>query len=360
MELLNDIDSFKKYLVDCFQQPSMQQQHLSGAGATHYLEAKLKDYYNKKYALTFCNATTALHALCIAMDLNNTEILTSPINWGGSVAPFIFNKNRLRFTSFDPITLNLSLRDLPSAITKKTKAVLSVDFNGTPVDSKAIKDFCSQNNLIYISDCAQSMGSFLNDKPAGYYSDAIVLSFSPGKSFFAGEGGAIITDDVTIYEKLLWYSQHPSRQKTAFGLSNFNDYAPINGRMNPFSVFFLNEIFQLSLINLKSHQFKCFELLSQLQKENLIESTPHINAPSSSSFFNFSLQLRPLVKIEQLNEFLQNHNQSFIAVPVLPKIIPFDIIFRKQFRSKYSCSESLLKQYGNFRLNDRGKLIFVK
>ena len=123
MELLNDIDSFKKYLVDCFQQPSMQQQHLSGAGATHYLEAKLKDYYNKKYALTFCNATTALHALCIAMDLNNTEILTSPINWGGSVAPFIFNKNRLRFTSFDPISLNLSLRDLPSAITTQTKSV---------------------------------------------------------------------------------------------------------------------------------------------------------------------------------------------------------------------------------------------
>jgi len=360
MKIDNAIDSLQGYIEGCFQQPSMQHQHLSGAGATHFLEEKLRAYYNKKYAVTFCSATTALQALCIALELYKTEILTSPINWGGSVSPFLLHKNKLRFSSFDPVSLNLSLSDLSLAITHQTKAVLSVDYNGTPADSQAIKSFCSQNNLIYISDSAQSLGSFLNNKPAGYYADAIVLSFSPGKSFFAGEGGAVITDDDTIFEKLLWYSQHPSKQKSVLGLSNFNEYAPINGRMNPFSAILLNATFEASFTKLKNFQAKHFQSLSLLQKVKLIEPTPHISTPSSSSFFNFSLQLKPKVEIEQVNDFLQRQNQPFTAISSSLNLIPFDVMFRKQFRRKYSCSEYLLEQSKSIQLNNRLKLILSR
>lgn len=356
--LIEAIHKIESYITGCSNNRIYQLQHLSGAGATYCLEEKLRAHYKKKYAITFSNATTALQTLCIALDLNNTEILTSPINWGGSISPFLLHRNKLRFISFDPVSLNLSVKDLPLAITKKTKAVFSVDFNGTPIDSEAIKTFCLQNNLLYISDSAQSLGSFFNNKPAGYYADAIVLSFSPGKSFFAGEGGAVITDDDTIYEKLLWYSQHPSRQKTVFGLSNYNDYTPINGRMNPFSAILLNETFEETITKLKKYQKKCFQLMSLLQKEKLIEQTPHINAPASSTFFNFSLHLKPLVKIEQVNEFLQKQNQPFTTIASYPKLIPFDKMFRKQFRGKYSCSEYLLEQSKSIPLNDRLNLIF--
>lgn len=358
MELHNAIASLQKYTEGCFQQPTMQYQHLSGAGAIHFLEEKLRAYFNKKHAVTFSNATTALQTLCIALDLNNTEILTTPINWGGSISPFLLHRNKLRFTSFDPVSLNLSMKDLPSSITQKTKAVLSVDYNGTPVDSQVIKAFCSQNNLIYLSDSAQSFGSFFNNKPAGYFSDAIVLSFSPGKSFFAGEGGAVITDNDTIYEKLLWYSQHPSRQKTVFGLRNYNDYSPLNGRMNPLSAILLNETFEYSINNLKRYQEKCFQLLLQLQKKQLIEATPFIFSPASSTFFNFSLQLKSSVKMEQVNEFLQKQSQSFMVMASLPKLIPFDNLFMKQFKGRYSCSRLLLQQKKSASFNDRIKLFF--
>lgn len=344
MKLHSTITTLQEYIEGCLQQPSMQHQHLSGAGPTYFLEEKLRTYYGKKYAVTFSNATTALQTLCVAMGLNNSEILTSPINWGGSVSPFLFHRNKLRFTSFDPVSLNMSLGDLPSAITQKTKALLSVDFNGTPVDSEAVKTFCSQNNLIYISDSAQSLGSFFNHKPAGYYANAIVLSFSSGKSFFAGEGGAIITDDDTIFEKLIWFSQHPSRQKTVFGLSNFNDYAPINGRMNPLSSILLNEKFEDTLNALKKYQTKCFRLIRQLQANNLIEETPHIPAPSASTFFGFSLELNESSSLKQVNEFLKLHNQPFFADEYTPRVIPFESSFRKQFRGRFSFSNALSEQ----------------
>ncbi len=358
MNLNNAIDSLQGYIEGCFQQPSMQQQHLSGAGATHFLEENLRVYYNKKHAVTFSSATTALQALCIALELYNTEILTSPINWGGSVSPFLLHRNKLRFTSFDDVSLNISLSDLPLAITPKTKAVLSVDYNGTPADSQVIKSFCSQNNLIYISDSAQSLGSFLNNKPAGYFADAIVLSFSPGKSFFAGEGGAVITDDDTIFEKLLWYSQHPSKQKSVLGLSNFNEYAPINGRMNPLSAILLNETFEGSIIALKKYQTKCFQLIRKLQSNNLIEVTPHIPIPSASTFFGFSLKLKESFCLKQVNEFLKQHNHPFFADEYFPRVIPFETSFRKQFKRKFSCSNALVEQNKTLQQNHLLRLTY--
>lgn len=358
MKLQNAIESLNKYIEDCFQQPSMQHQHVSGSGATYFLEEKLRNYYCKKFAITFSNATTALQAVCIALELHDTEILTTPLNWGGSISPFLLHRNKLRFTSFDPVSLNLSLCDLPSAITPKTKALLSVDYNGTPVDSKAIKSFCSQKNLIYISDSAQSLGSFLNNKPAGYFADAIVLSFSPGKSFFAGEGGAVITDDDTIFEKILWSSQHPSRQKTVFGLSNYNDYAPINGRMNPLSAILLNETFEDTISALKEYQAKCFQLLRQLQENNLIEATPHIPSPSASTFFGFSLQLKESACLMQVNEFLKNIQQLFNPIEYFPRLIPFDTSFRNQFNGNFSCSNALLEQNETMQPKHWFKLIY--
>lgn len=357
MELNNVNNSFQEYIESCLQHPYMQHQHLSGTGATYFLEEKLRTFYNKKHAIAFCNATTAMQSLCIAMDLKSTEILTSPINWGGSISPFLLHRNKLRFTSFDPVSLNLSVSDLPLTITQKTKAVLSVDYNGTPVDSQAIKSFCIDNNLFYISDSSQSLGSFNNNKPAGFFADSIVLSFSPGKSLFAGEGGAVLTNDDNLFEKLLWYSQHPSRQKIVLGLSYTNEYAPLNGRMNPLSAILLNETFESSLKALYKKQVKCFKLLCQLQNMKLVELTPHISKPTSSTFFSFTLQLKPNVTLQMLNCFLIKEKQPFTAIQSSLKLIPFDKSFKDQFRDKFSCSKNLLEL--NKALNNRNYIRLI-
>lgn len=338
------ISSFVQYIEGCSQSCSMQRQHLSGAGAVHLLEEKLKQFYEKKYAIAFSNATVALQALCLAMNLKGSEIITSPVNWGGSIAPFLLHKNKLRFTSVDLSSLNLEANDLPTTITPKTRAVLSVDYNGIPSDSEAIKIFCQQNGLLYISDSAQSMGAYRNGKPAGHFADVIVLSFSPGKSLFAGEGGAVITDDEDLYDKLIWFSQHPAKQKTIFGPTNYNEYAPLNGRMNPFSAIFLNESFEFLLEKLKQYQDICFDSITLLLQANLIEPITTIKNPGESTFFNFSVRLTPEISLRQVNEFIRSNNLPFVAVPHVIKFIPCDSQFRKQYKNKFSCSPRLQAQ----------------
>lgn len=345
-------ETLTAYITDCFSNRDLQRQHLSGAGAVFELEEKLRKYYRKKFVITFCNATTAIHSVCMALELKNSEIITSPVNWGGSVAPFLLYGNNIRFTSIDPCSLNIDESNLESGITSKTKVILTVDYHGTPANSKAIKDFSQEHDLIYISDSSQSLGSYRDQKPAGYSADIIILSFSPGKSVFGGEGGAVLTNNETIYEKILWISQHPSRQKSVFGLSQYNEYAPVNGRMNPLSSILLNETFYYSLKKLAIYQDLVFKLIAQLQLNSFVENTPHINSPESSTFFNFSLQMKASMDLQKVNNYLRMNESIFSAIKSHLKLIPFDESFTSQYKRCYSITQNLQKQKANINFSN--------
>jgi perosamine synthetase len=346
-ELNRVSQSLQAYISGCLADPSLQQQHLAGAGPIHLLERKLQDFYQKKFAVVFSSATAAMQTLALALDLKNAEIITSPINWGGSIAPFLLHGNKLRFAAYDPLTLNLCASDLIAGRTARTKAVLSVDYNGVPADSKTIKEFCEKHNLIYISDSAQSLGAFRDGYPAGFFADVIVLSFSPGKSIFAGEGGAVLTDDEEIYQRILWFSQHPSRQKAVSGLSNYNEYAPINGRMNPLAAILLYETFDAKLSGLKIRQHKSFALIQDLTHARLVTSPCYLDRAEASTYFNISLELNPSATVEMVNSFLKQQGHPFVAREDSVRLIPFDPSFVRQFRGWFSytrCLEDLRRK----------------
>lgn len=356
-DILNILKIYLEYFKSCDMNIEEQQKHLSGAGATYLFEGKLCKYYDKKYALTFCNATTALLSLGFALGLKNKEILTSPINWGGSIAPFLLLGAKAHFIKYNPNTLLIDNKDLSSAITVNTKAVLSTDFNGLPVDSEQIKQFCTDNGLFYISDSSQSLGAFYNFKPAGSYADAIILSFSPGKTIFGGEGGAILTDNDEIYEKVLWYSQHPLRHMTRFGISNYNEYAPLNGRMNPLTAIFLNCTFESSIDKSKQYQQECYQLINELKNKEMIEDEKHYIYPDSSTYFNFVLNTKPNQCVIDFNTYLRVSKKKWQAADYKTKIIPLQKEFIKEYKNQFICSDQLMKQLSRRPLNRKIKII---
>ena len=280
--------------------------------------------------------------------MNGCDILTSPVTWGGSLSPFLLNSNRLRFSATNSDSLNLSAIDLPNALTSKTKAVLSVDFGGTPADSKAIKKFCTFHNLLYISDSAQSFGAVRENRQAGFHADAVVLSFSPQKLITTVEGGCVLTDSDMIYEKLLWYSQHPSRQKAVLGISKYNEYAPLNGRMHPLSAILLHDMLDAMIGNLRDYQERCFCAIQELAGASLIELPTHIKSASDSTYFNINLKLKESMSIQQVNKFLRENNAMFYALDSDVRFIPSDPFFKSQFRSKYSLTSALRLQMKTF------------
>jgi perosamine synthetase len=329
--------------------PEFQKEHLAGAGETFLLEKKLATYYGKKHAISFSSATTALQALCIAYSLKGSEIVTSPFNWGGSLGPFLLHGNKLRFIAFEPESLSLSSCDLGKAFTVGTKAVLSVDYLGMPADSKRIMAFCRDRGVPYISDSAQSLGAWRDGKPAGYYADATVVSFSAGKSVFAGEGGAVVTDDAMLYEKLLSVAHHPARQKLVAGLRGYNEFTGLNGRMNPLAAIVLNATFDESLAKLLEKQEKYFQIAKMLEKAKCIVLPDFVDSAESSTWLQPVFLLRKSCRIMSVNQYCKMNALSFDAASLSNIVpVPSSSMFRKSFKGRFFCTASLKKQLGCF------------
>lgn len=106
------------------------------------------------------------------------------------------------FVDIEPETLCLDINKIKQAITQRTKALFHVSFNGRTNNLNQLADFCSTNNLAFIEDTAQSLGSYYQGKHLGRYGQIGSFSFSAPKIISTGQGGALITDNEELYNKL--------------------------------------------------------------------------------------------------------------------------------------------------------------
>jgi dTDP-4-amino-4,6-dideoxygalactose transaminase len=100
------------------------------------------------------------------------------------------------------------------AITNRTKAIIAVHLYGQPAQIDEIKKLADSHNLILIEDCAQAHLSQFLGRPVGTIGHCGCFSFYPGKNLGAyGEGGAVITDDEELYQKIMMIRDHGSAEK---------------------------------------------------------------------------------------------------------------------------------------------------
>lgn len=329
MSMTSAISALSDYIRASQFDINVQSQHQAGVGAIYELEQKLKSHYSKKYALCFCNATTALHAIGLASGLTrSSELITSPINWGGSVGAILASGCMPVFVSVEPDSLCLNPGALMDGLTGRTKVVLSVDYGGLAGGDREISSFCRSNGLLYISDSSQSLGATSDGKPAGCHADVIVTSFAAGKSLFGGEGGAVVTDDQGLYGKLLRISQHPLRQKRDLGLSAYNLYGPLNGRMNPLAAILINEMFEERFTSLRLKQNRYFAVLSELIRKGWIEPIRRVTEPANSTFHHLFLKSARGVSTQHFLSNIRRAHPDFRARECVVPLIPEDPCFR--------------------------------
>jgi len=211
---------------------SSAESHLSGLGVIRALERRLAEHYGMRYALAMPSATTGLLALGLALDLQGALFVTTPLTWGGSLAPWLMLGGTPLFSDVDPDTLTLDPALIGIEQQSGARAILAVDLFGQPCDDEALREAADDMGAWLIVDGAQSFGARREGRASGIHAHAVVLSFTAGKPLDVGEGGAVLTNDRDIYERLIWHSQHPTRQKLELGLRVTNEFA-INGRMAP-------------------------------------------------------------------------------------------------------------------------------
>jgi len=142
----------------------------------------LAKYVGVKYALPVSNGTTALHLSLIALGIGpGDEVIVPALTFVASVNAIKYVGAKPIFIDIEPDTFNLDINKLEALITKKTKAIITVDLYGHPVDFNAVKKICKKHNLKLISDSAESLGSLYKGKPTGSQGDISTFSFFGNK-----------------------------------------------------------------------------------------------------------------------------------------------------------------------------------
>lgn len=182
---------------------ALKSDFLTQGPAVAEFEKALCDYSGAKFAVAVSNGTAALHLAYLAAGIEKgDEVITTPNT-------FVATSNMLIVCGAKPVfcdirldNYNIDEEKVEALITPKTKAIVAVDFAGQPCEWGRLREIANKRNLILIDDAAHSLGATYKGAKAGTLADLSTLSFHPVKSITTGEGGAILTDDETMYEKM--------------------------------------------------------------------------------------------------------------------------------------------------------------
>ena len=173
------------------------------------LERTLCEFTGAKYAVAVNSGTSALHCATIAAGIGpGDEVITTPITFAASANCALYCGAKPVFADINPETYNIDPESILAHITKKTKAVVAVDFTGQAVEIDKIRKICRENNLTFIEDAAHSIATKYNGQQVGALADMTCFSFHPVKTVTGGEGGAILTNNEELYKKLVLAHAH--------------------------------------------------------------------------------------------------------------------------------------------------------
>ena len=187
-------------------------------------EKEFADYCEVDYCIGVGNGLDALHLLLLAYGIGPGDEVMVPSNtfiatWlavtqcGATPVP----------VEPDILTHNINPALIVKAITAKTKAIIPVHLYGQPADMDAINEVAQNHGLIVIEDAAQAQGARYKNRRVGSLGHAAATSFYPGKNLGAlGDGGAVLTSDKNIADKVRELRNYGSKVKYQHDIVGFN------------------------------------------------------------------------------------------------------------------------------------------
>ena len=191
------------------------------------LEERLQDYLNIKNIVLVANGSLALQVAYKALNLTG-EVITTPFSFVATTSTLCWENLTPIFSDIDPNSFNLDPSNLEHNISCYTSAILPVHVYGNPCDNSGIQKIAENHNLKVIYDAAHAFGVKREGRSILCEGDISTVSFHATKLFHTVEGGAIITNDDALAEKV--------RLMINFGISDPTkiDGIGINAKMNEF------------------------------------------------------------------------------------------------------------------------------
>ncbi|GIV62051.1 MAG: hypothetical protein KatS3mg044_0917 [Rhodothermaceae bacterium] len=191
-------------------------------------ECELAGYLGGSYVLGVANGTDALQIAFMALGIGpGDEVITPSFTFVATAEAAALLGATPVFCDIDPRTFNLDPAKIEALITPKTKAIVPVHLFGQPADMDPILEIARRHNLYVVEDNAQGIGARYRGRHTGFLGDIGTLSFFPSKNLGCyGDGGAVLTNDAALYERMKLIANHGSRKKY------HNEVVGINSRLD--------------------------------------------------------------------------------------------------------------------------------
>lgn len=172
-------------------------------------EEALAKYCGVKHAVVFNSGTSALHAAYFAAGIDKgDEVIVPSLTFAATANCALYLGAKPVFADIEPTVGTMNVSSARKLISKRTRAIVPVDYGGRPVDVAAFQKLAKKHKLVFMIDAAQSLGATYKDKPVGSQADMTMFSLHPVKSITSAEGGVIVTDNDDYMQKLRLFRSH--------------------------------------------------------------------------------------------------------------------------------------------------------
>ncbi|MFW6017159.1 MAG: DegT/DnrJ/EryC1/StrS family aminotransferase, partial [bacterium] len=209
------------------------------------LEDEFINLIDCDYALALNSGTSALHVAFMSIGLKKGDKVAVPsYTFPATVMPLLSLGVNITFIDTEMYSPRLCCTDLKRKLSKDFKCIVVSHLDGIPSNMPRIKRIAEKNNCFLIEDCAQALGSKIDNCNVGNFGDIGIFSLQQKKLIASGEGGVLVTSDRNIYEKAILYSYLQKRSVEEVKDKQLSKYAytglGYNFRIHPLSAALAN------------------------------------------------------------------------------------------------------------------------
>jgi dTDP-4-amino-4,6-dideoxygalactose transaminase len=219
---LPPLEEYTKYLEDIWKTSWVTNQ----GPLVQELEKQLQSYLGVKNIQFVSNGTIALQLAIKALDLKGT-IITTPFSYVATTTSILWENCTPVFVDIEDKTFCIDTNKIEGSITEQTCAILATHVYGYPCDVDKIEKIAKRHNLKVIYDGAHAFDVKVNNTSILNFGDVSTLSFHATKLFHTIEGGALVTNDDELAEKIFLYKSFGHRGDDYFTIG-------INGKNSEF------------------------------------------------------------------------------------------------------------------------------
>jgi len=182
---------------------------LSRGPKTERFEKAFARYAGCRYAIGLNSCTSGLYLALEAAGIGRgAEVITSPITFAATANVIVQRGAKPVFADIDPLTLNITPKEIKKRITRRTKAIMPVHMAGRPCQMNEIMAIAERRRLLVIEDAAHAVEARYKGRKVGNIGDMTAFSFYATKNIATGEGGMVTTNNAEWARKIKLLSLH--------------------------------------------------------------------------------------------------------------------------------------------------------